>query len=134
MKEQKPACVAHGDKYRNQYGYCEWCCQLGRFAPGYRKPPQPAAFARTYDPSTSHAAADSMPDDRLDGLHKQIMDCCRQYPEGLTILEVQALTGIDMQTVSPRFAYLVRHGYLVRDGKKINAATQRPAFIHKVAA
>lgn len=127
---------AHGVKVIDNCGRklpCSACDQTESNMTATGKLFRADALARTYDPTTSHEAALLMSEDRLDGLHKLIMDTCRRHPEGLTILEVKEITGEDMQTISPRFAYLYRNGFLKRVGKKLNASTNRPAFIHIVA-
>jgi Fic family protein len=85
--------------------------------------------ARNSDPVTSHLAAKHL---KLDGVYQTILDTLKNYPSGLTIAEIQEITGIPMQTCSPRFAPLRRSGYIENIGKRRNRASNTLAIIWKV--
>jgi hypothetical protein len=93
-----------------------WEREADAYTDSGTSPPEDEAYARVSDPATSHAAAASV---STNAYEQTVLDTLRQYPDS-TILEVQQITGIDMQTISPRFAPLRRKGMIVPTGKKKN--------------
>lgn len=73
------------------------------------------AYARKSDPHTSHEAAKKMKDSGLASKRERQVAGPFFWPEnadGLTCGEVCRITGLQWNTASPRFAPLIRMGYL----------------------
>lgn len=68
--------------------------------------------ARVEDPETSHEAADSV---KTAPLESVVLDALKTAPEGCTADELAVkLPNIPMNTLTPRFASLIRKG-LIKD-------------------
>jgi uncharacterized membrane protein len=75
-------------------------------------PAPPRAMARRNDPSTSHAAAQSVTPD-LPELEATVLHALRRSGEsGKTLDEICDATGLDKVTASPRLRPLVRKGFV----------------------
>jgi DNA-binding MarR family transcriptional regulator len=68
------------------------------------------ALARSDDPVTSHAAADSVNVSRLEGI---VLATIKQSPCGLIIDEIVDRTSLDKVTVSPRLRPLCKKGLVI---------------------
>ena len=67
--------------------------------------PERHARARASDPETSHIAAQSLDDETLTFLEELIFDLAAESDtNGITLDDVVLRTGLDRNTVSPRFA------------------------------
>jgi hypothetical protein len=73
-----------------------------------------AAWARGEDPNTSHAAAESVRGQQANELETRVIRALMKYPEGLASYEIECLTGIPNQSLTPRLAPLRRKG-LIKD-------------------
>lgn len=78
------------------------------------------ALARSTDPETSHAAADSV---QLTSLESVVFTALLQCGEnGATLDELVQKLGMDKVTVSPRLRPLCRKGHAVANGKRLGSA------------
>jgi DNA-binding MarR family transcriptional regulator len=69
------------------------------------------AYARHTDPATSHDAAKF----DVTRLERIVHETVRRHPNGLTAEEVADITGIDLQSITPRFKPLEDRGFLRRE-------------------
>jgi DNA-binding transcriptional ArsR family regulator len=91
--------------------------------------PDGEAYARSYDPKTSHEAARHVRKHSASAMEYKALRTLREHPGGLTTHELVYLTGIPWNTISPRLAPLVRK-LLVRDsGKRRKGPTNRPCIV-----
>lgn len=72
------------------------------------------AFARTYDPSSSHAAAAFIGTsvNRLEGMVVDML--MRRGLHGATVEEIALYYGVQNETISPRMCPLERKGLIAR--------------------
>lgn len=75
------------------------------------------ARARTTDPTTSQAAADSM---TVTPIEAECLRVIRQAPGGLTSEEIAEQTRLSLVTVSPRLRPLLESGHIYRLGTRKN--------------
>jgi hypothetical protein len=61
------------------------------------------------------------------GIKKQLLDLLEEHPEGLTIFQMANMTGLKIQSVSPRPSEMISKGLIFEDGERPsddgNAAT-----------
>ena len=86
------------------------------------------AYARRTDPETSHEAAQAI-EPHLGRLESIVLTAIRQAPDGMTIDELAAATGLDKVTVSPRMKPLVRKGLIQTDGTKRKGRTRASGLV-----
>jgi hypothetical protein len=87
------------------------------------------AFARTDDPDTSHEAAETVDVSKLQFL---VLNAIAQFPEGATAEDVEkALPQHRWNTITPRFAPLMRSGAIVDTGLRRKASTGRSQRVVK---
>lgn len=84
-------------------------------------------LARTTDPNTSYAAAASIDATVLEGLVAKAV--ASQGPNGATWYELESLTGLARQTISPRFAPLCRKGIIKNSGTRRPGLTNRQQIV-----
>lgn len=75
------------------------------------------AYARLTDPETSHEAAQAI-EPHLGRLESIVLAAIRQAPDGMTIDELAAATGLDKVTVSPRIKPLCKKGFIYTNGDR----------------
>jgi len=87
------------------------------------------AFARNSDPLTSHEAADGVTEHLplLEG--KVFKAIASNGSTGMNIHEVEASTGIPIQTCSPRLAPLRRKGFILDSGYRRPGGTGRKQIV-----
>jgi hypothetical protein len=76
------------------------------------------AFARSSDPGTSHEAARSVQGTQALSLSRRVYQAIQQHPEGLCSEQLEFITGISNQSLTPRFAPLVRQGLIKDSGRR----------------
>ena len=83
------------------------------------------APSRARDPSTSHAAADSLNESgEAEQLREKVLDRIKRYGHhGATPDVIAEALGAAMVSVSPRFAVLEREGLIERTGEKRKSLT-----------
>jgi len=87
-------------------------------------------LARNSDPETSHEAAESVDTTALETI---VFDVIRQFPNGCIGDDVvQMLPQFGIQTISPRYAPLIRKGFVVDTGEKRKARSGRNQRVMKV--
>lgn len=87
-----------------------------------------SAAARAVDPETSHEAAASLGD--VTELQSRVLESIRGSGEtGLTAFELAERLGLQLNTVSPRTAPLVRKGLVVDSGKRRRGPSGRKSTV-----
>jgi len=76
------------------------------------------AFARDSDPDTSHEAAELMSREKICRLQFIIVKYLRQLGNMGTSEEVENLSGISLQSLTPRFRPMVKKNILIDSGKR----------------
>ena len=94
-------------------------------------PPNPfPGLARNTDPETSHDAAESVDTTALEAI---VFDVIRMFPNGCIGDDVvRMLPQYGIQTISPRYAPLIRKGFVVDTGEKRKARSGRSQRVMKV--
>lgn len=83
----------------------------------------PNHMARSTDPITSHEAAQSIDTTELERI---VYETIRQFPNGCISDEVlRLLPTYTHQTISPRYAPLIRKGWVIDTGEKRKARSGR---------
>ena len=78
---------------------------------------------RNSDPETSHEAAEKLTAGKLEAL---VYEAIARHPNGCTSDEVcRALPMHGVQTLSPRYAPLIRKGYIEDTGERRKGSTSR---------
>jgi hypothetical protein len=86
--------------------------------------------ARNSDPDTSYAAAQSVDATELERI---VYNVIKSFPNGCTSDEVmKSLYHYGVQTVSPRYAPLLRKGFIVDTGERRMARSGRSQRVMKV--
>jgi len=139
MKEQKPACVAHGDKYRNDAGYCGMCLH-SFYATGMtyeeaqqRKPMQTVRPpVRRGDPDTSRNAA---PDpERMNERQKVVFAAIKAMGGAAANEQIIDYLGEEqVGNISSRVSELQDMGLLVFRGNYHTSRQGKPQRIREVA-
>lgn len=87
-------------------------------------------LARRTDPSTSHEAAESIDTTALERIVYEII---KQFPNGCISDDiVQMLPEFGIQTISPRYAPLIRKGWVTDTGERRQARSGRSQRVMKV--
>jgi hypothetical protein len=89
----------------------------------------PKEMARTADPDTSHEAAEKVDSAKLERL---VFEVIARNPNGMTSDEVMRhFPDHGVQTISPRFAPLIRKGLIEDTGERRKAASGRSQRVMK---
>lgn len=83
--------------------------------------------ARSSDPGTSHAAAQSVNATELEHQVRVVLQS--RGPYGGTCYEVMGVLGLSHQTVSPRFALLRRKGLIVKTDRRRPGSSGRGQIV-----
>lgn len=87
-------------------------------------------LARNSDPETSHEAAESFDTTELERI---VYEVIKQFPNGCIGDDVvKMLPQFGIQTISPRYAPLIRKGWVVDTGEKRKARSGRSQRVMKV--
>jgi hypothetical protein len=87
-------------------------------------------MARTDDPDTSHAAAYKLDATELEGL---VFDAIDFFPEGCISDDVlQMMPDFRVDTISPRYAALLRKGYIIDTGERRPGRSGRSQRVMRV--
>ena len=90
---------------------------------------EPKFMVRTTDPVTSMDAAESIDSTKLE---QMVYEVIAMYPNGCTSDEVlQHFPHHGVQTISPRFAPLIRKGFIEDTGEKRKASSGRSQRVMK---
>jgi hypothetical protein len=94
--------------------------------------PSPSpGLARNSDPSTSHEAAQSIDTTELEHV---VYEVIKMFPNGCIGDDVvRMLPQYGIQTISPRYAPLIRKGWVLDTGEKRKARSGRSQRVMKVA-
>jgi DNA-binding MarR family transcriptional regulator len=78
------------------------------------------AYARTTDPETSHAAAESVKGSEATRLEAMVVMALvkRENKAGLTTHEIAKVTGLEYGSVTPRIRPLVKKGWIMDSGER----------------
>jgi predicted transcriptional regulator len=87
------------------------------------------AAARKSDPATSHAAAAESMEAQASRIERIILGILRGATNGYTMRQVTFATKLPYETITPRFATLVRKGLIYRSGIRLNS-TGRAAAVY----
>jgi hypothetical protein len=91
---------------------------------------EPKFMARASDPITSMEAAESIDSTRLE---QMVYEVVAKYPNGCTSDEVMThFPHHGVQTISPRFAPLIRKGFIEDTGEKRKARSGRSQRVMKI--
>lgn len=90
----------------------------------------PKLMARNTDPDTSHQAAVVVDTSKLEAL---VYEVIAKYPEGCIADDVEReLAYLRSHSITPRFAPLIRKGFIYDTGERRRAASGRNQRIVKV--
>jgi hypothetical protein len=90
----------------------------------------PQEMVRNTDPDTSVSAANSVDSTQLEAM---VYEVIAKYPNGCTSDEVMRhFPHHGVQTISPRFAPLIRKGFIADTGERRKAASGRSQRVMKV--
>ena len=87
------------------------------------------ALARLTDPDTSHAAAKTVDPTALEQL---VYKTISEFPAGCIADDVVRKTMLRWDTVTPRFAPLIKKGFIYDTGERRRAASGRSQRVLKV--
>ena len=91
----------------------------------------PIPNARNTDPDTSHEAAESIDTTALERI---VYDTIKQFPNGCIGDDVvRMLPQFGIQTISPRYAPLLRKGWIIDTGERRPARSGRSQRVMKAA-
>jgi len=91
---------------------------------------EPKMMVRTTDPDTSIDAAEKVDTTKLEQL---VYEAIAKHPDGCTSDEVMAhFPNHGVQTISPRFAPLIRKGFIEDTGERRRSSTGRSQRVMKV--
>ena len=86
-------------------------------------------FRRNTDPDTSHQAADKVPATKLEAI---VLDMIQKFPDGCIADEVEReLFNFRINSISPRYAALLRKGHIIDTGERRRAASGRNQRVMK---
>jgi hypothetical protein len=86
-------------------------------------------FRRNTDPDTSHEAAKQVPATELEEL---VLGIIQKFPDGCIADEVEReLFNLRSNSITPRFAALIRKGYIVDTGERRRASSGRSQRVMK---
>lgn len=87
-------------------------------------------LVRTNDPDTSHAAANSVDTSQLESMVYEVIS---KYPDGCIADDVEReLAHLRSHSITPRFAPLMRKGFIVDTGERRMASSGRSQRVVKV--
>ena len=90
----------------------------------------PKELVRTTDPDTSHQAAVSVDTSKLEAL---VYEVIAKHPEGCIADDVEhELAYLRSHSVTPRFAPLIRKGFIYDTGERRKASSGRSQRVMKV--
>ncbi len=90
----------------------------------------PKKLVRTDDPDTSHAAANSVDTSELESMVYEVIS---KYPDGCIADDVEReLAHLRSHSITPRFAPLMRKGFIVDTGERRMASSGRSQRVVKV--
>ncbi len=91
---------------------------------------EPKMMVRTTDPDTSMNAAEKVDSTKLE---HQVYEVIAKYPDGCISEEVMThFPNHGVQTISPRFAPLIRKGFIEDTGERRRASTGHTQRVMKV--
>jgi len=91
---------------------------------------EPKTMVRTTDPDTSMNAAEKVDSTKLE---QQVYEVIAKYPDGCISEEVMThFPNHGVQTISPRFAPLIRKGFIEDTGERRRASTGHTQRVMKV--
>jgi len=91
---------------------------------------EPKMMVRTTDPDTSIDAAEKVDTTKLEQL---VYEAIAKHPDGCTSEELMAhFPNHGVQTISPRFAPLIRKGFIEDTGERRRSSTGRSQRVMKV--
>lgn len=90
------------------------------------------ALARVTDPSTSHAAAESIAG-ALPKLESVVLQALRAAPNGATSTELAQALDLSLVTVSPRLRPLANRGLIVATAFRRKGPSGRPQIVWAVS-
>ena len=90
----------------------------------------PKKLVRTDDPDTSHAAANSVDTSQLESMVYEVIS---KYPDGCIADDVEReLAHLRSHSITPRFAPLMRKGFIFDTGERRIASSGRSQRVVKV--
>jgi hypothetical protein len=90
----------------------------------------PKKLVRTDDPDTSHAAANSVDTSQLESMVYEVIS---KYPDGCIADDVEReLANLRSHSITPRFAPLMRKGFIFDTGERRMASSGRSQRVVKV--
>jgi len=90
----------------------------------------PKTMVRTTDPDTSINAAEKVDSTKLE---QQVYEVIAKYPDGCIAEEVMShFPNHGIQTISPRYAPLIRKGFIEDTGERRRASTGHSQRVMKV--
>ena len=90
----------------------------------------PKKLVRTDDPDTSHVAANSVDTSQLESMVYEVIS---KYPDGCIADDVEReLAHLRSHSITPRFAPLMRKGFIVDTGERRMASSGRSQRVVKV--
>ena len=91
---------------------------------------EPKKLVRTNDPDTSHAAANSVDTSQLESMVYEVIS---KYPDGCIADDVEReLAHLRSHSITPRFAPLMRKGFIFDTGERRMASSGRSQRVVKV--
>lgn len=91
---------------------------------------EPKTMVRTTDPDTSMDAAEKVDSTKLE---QQVYEVIAKYPDGCISEEVMThFPNHGIQTISPRYAPLIRKGFIEDTGERRRASTGHTQRVMKV--
>ena len=90
----------------------------------------PSMMARTEDPDTSHDAAESLDSAAMERL---VYETIARFPNGCIADEIErALPHVRSHSITPRFAPLLRKGFIIDTGERRLASSGRNQRVVRV--
>ena len=90
----------------------------------------PKEMARTEDADTSHQAAEKIDSTKLE---QMVYEVIAKHPNGCTSDEIMKyFPGHGVQTISPRYAPLLRKGYIYDTGERKQGSSGRSQRVMKI--
>lgn len=87
-------------------------------------------MARTHDPDTSHEAAASIDTAMME---RMVLDVVAQFPNGCIADDVErALPHVRSHSITPRFAPLLKKGFIIDTGERRTASSGRSQRVVRV--
>lgn len=94
--------------------------------------PPLVAWARAHDPGTSKAAAASLEPEALATMQKRVLEAVRAAgARGATTLELEAATGMQRVSISPRMSALARVRLIADSGERRAGPNGRHSIVWK---